>query len=60
MSRFNLQQWLDQQREYNALRQTGELGGLQEVEVGGFGFPHYAEFDAPDFGSPAINHFLHL
>jgi len=55
MSKFDLQQWLEGQHENNLLLESSELDDLDEVELGGFGFPHYAELD-----SPSTNHYLHL
>lgn len=55
MRNFNLQQWLDGRREQYVLLETSELDDLEDVELGGFGFPHYAEID-----NPSSNHYLLL
>ncbi len=54
MSNFNLQQWLDEQHEHNALLESAEFDEIKEVEFGGFGFPHYAELN-----NFSTNHYLH-
>jgi len=58
MRNFNLQRWLDGRREQYVLLETSELDDfddLEDVELGGFGFPHYSEID-----NPSSNHYLLL
>lgn len=55
MNHFNLLQWLNEHFERFPRADAGPAKEIQDVEVGGFGFPHHADFD-----SPSTNHFLHL
>lgn len=51
----NFLQWLDEQIEHISQNRSNTDIEDHDVELGGFGFPHYAEFD-----NPSTNHFLHL
>ncbi len=55
MQQHNFLQWLDEQIERISETSNNQPIEQQHVELGGFGFPHYAEFD-----SPSTNHFLHV
>ena len=44
MSTFDLQDWLDDQLDHNILNESTGLDNFQDVDIGGFGFPHYSDF----------------
>jgi len=48
MSGFDLQDFLDQQLEHNILHQPVREHHFQDVDIAGFGFPHYAHLNEQD------------
>lgn len=58
MSILGLQDWLDDQLDNNILKESTGLDNFQDVDIGGFGFPHYSDFvDSAAASAYPLNHF---